>query len=324
MTQPLLRVENLTVEFDTPSGPARAVDSLSFEIHPGETLGLVGESGCGKSVTALSLLRLHSSPPARYPSGRVLFRGEDLWQAAPARLRAVRGGSIGFVFQEPMTALSPLHRIGDQLVEAGLLHGMARPDAEAAARRWLARVGLVPVAERMRAWPHELSGGMRQRAMIAMALLPEPDLIVADEPTTALDVTVQAQIFDLLLHARPEGTALLLITHDMALAWQVCDRLLVMYASRLAESAPREPLFAAPAHPYTRGLLDAVPSLDPAPGAKRLVPIPGTLPAPAERIPGCRFAPRCPRASEACRRDPPPPLRPLAPGRLVACHHPLA
>lgn len=318
--EPLLQVENLRVGFDTPGGFLRAVEDVSFDIRRGEVLGLVGESGCGKSVTALSLLRLLAMPPAKVEQGRVWLEGEDVLTATPERLREIRGGRIGFIFQEPATALSPLHRIGEQLIEAGMLHGLTRAAAEAEARVRLQDVGVLPVEERMKAWPHELSGGMRQRVMIAMALLPKPALLIADEPTTALDVTVQAQIFKLLTQVRGQDTALLLITHDMALAWQVCDRLMVMYAARLVETGPREAVFAHPAHPYTSGLLDAIPPLT---GERtRLKDIPGRVPPPLAFPPGCRFAPRCPRAQPICRERAPA-FKEITPGHHAACWNPL-
>jgi oligopeptide/dipeptide ABC transporter ATP-binding protein len=262
MSEVLLSVEGLRVGFETAGGFVRAVDGISFDIRRGEVLGLVGESGCGKTVTALSLLRLLARPPAVIEGGRALFHGRDLLSMPIEELRKTRGGKIGMIFQEPMTALSPLHRIGDQLVESARLHrAMGFDEAWALGLDWLRRVGLPDPEQRMADYPHQLSGGMRQRVMLAMMLLPEPELIIADEPTTALDVTIQAQIFELLLQVRGGDTAVLLITHDMGVVWDVCDRVHVMYAGRLAEMGSREAVFERPAHPYTRGLLAAMPRL---------------------------------------------------------------
>jgi oligopeptide/dipeptide ABC transporter ATP-binding protein len=313
----LLRVEELRVGFATSGGFVRAVDGVSFEIRRGEVLGLVGESGCGKTVTALSVLRLLARPPAVIEGGRAWFGGRDLLAMPIEELRRIRGGRIGMIFQEPMTALSPLHRIGDQLVEALRLHrSMGVDEAWALGLDWLRRVGLPDAEQRMKDWPHQLSGGMRQRAMLAMALAPEPELLVADEPTTALDVTIQAQIFELLQEVRGGDTAVLLITHDMGVVWDVCDRVQVMYAGRTAETGSRDAVFDRPLHPYTRGLLGAMPRLHGRVG--RLPDIPGQLPALANPPPGCRFAPRCALAQDVCRERAPD-LREIEPGHEVAC-----
>ena len=313
----ILQVEELRAGFETAAGFVRAVDGVSFEIRRGEVLGLVGESGCGKTVTALSLLRLLPRPPAVIEGGRALFHGRDLLAMPVAELRQIRGGKIGMIFQEPMTALSPLHRIGDQLVEAAQLHRrIPAADAWALGLEWLKKVGLPDAEQRMKDYPHQLSGGMRQRVMLAMTMLPEPELIIADEPTTALDVTIQAQIFELLLKLRGGDTAVLLITHDMGVVWDVCDRVHVMYAARLAEKGPRETVFAQAAHPYTRGLLAAMPRLHGR--TERLPDIPGQLPSLAQPPPGCRFAPRCPRARPVCSRSTPV-MRTLAADHEMAC-----
>ena len=313
----ILQVEDLRAGFETAAGFVRAVDGVSFEIRRGEVLGLVGESGCGKTVTALSLLRLLPRPPAVIEGGRALFHGRDLLAMPVTELRQIRGGKIGMIFQEPMTALSPLHRIGDQLVEAAQLHRkIPAADAWALGLEWLKRVGLPDAEQRMKDYPHQLSGGMRQRVMLAMTMLPEPELIIADEPTTALDVTIQAQIFELLLKLRGGDTAVLLITHDMGVVWDVCDRVHVMYAARLAEKGPRDTLFEQPAHPYTRGLLAAMPRLHGR--MARLPDIPGQLPSLATPPPGCRFAPRCPRARPVCSRNTPV-MRTLAADHEMAC-----
>lgn len=317
MDEVLLSVEGLRAGFETSSGFLRAVDGISFEIRRGEVLGLVGESGCGKTVTALSLLRLLPRPPAVIEGGRALFHGRDLLSMPIEELRKIRGGKIGMIFQEPMTALSPLHRIGDQLAESARLHReMGFGEAWALGLDWLKRVGLPDAEQRMKDYPHQLSGGMRQRVMLAMMLLPEPELIIADEPTTALDVTIQAQIFELLLKVRGGDTAVLLITHDMGVVWDVCDRVHVMYAARLAEKGSKDAVFGHPAHPYTRGLLAAMPRLHGKAG--RLPDIPGQLPSLANPPPACRFAPRCPLAREVCRRKTPP-LRMLEAGHEMAC-----
>ena len=275
-SQTLLSIRDLTVHFDTDEGLVEAVNDLSLEVGRGEIVGLVGESGSGKTVTAQSILRLVPRPPARFVAGGVFFAGEDLLTLPIERLRAIRGAQISMIFQEPMTALSPLHRVGSQLSEmlerrAGSNGGMSRAAAWKRSEEWLARVGLPDPAERMRFYPHQLSGGQRQRVMIAMALMMKPKLIIADEPSTALDVTVQAQIFKLLMSMKEEETSLLLITHDLGVVWELCDRLYVMKDSRLVESGPLEALFRAPAQAYTRALLEAVPRLH-GDGAGRLPP----------------------------------------------------
>lgn len=302
---PLLSIDNLSVTFASDDGAVRAVDGVSLALEAGETLGLVGESGCGKSATALSILRLLPSPPGRIEQGRVLFRGRDLLKLPIRELRAVRGNDISMIFQEPMTALSPLHRIGRQMLETLSFH--RRLDRRAAwqmSAEWLRKVGLPDAAERMYAYPFQLSGGMRQRVMIAMALMLDPELIVADEPTTALDVTIQAQIFDLIRVMRTRKTALLLITHDMSVIWEMCDRVCVMYASEIVESGNVRDLFQHPLHPYTQALLKSIPRLDGPRG--RLVAIPGQVPSPLNYPRGCRFQERCPKVFAACRARHPP------------------
>ena len=295
-----LAIENLRVSFDTAQGELRAVDGVSLSLAPGETLGLVGESGCGKSVTAMSVLRLVPSPPGRLVSGRILVDGRDLATLPLAELRKIRGAAVGMVFQDPMTALSPLHRIGDQLLEALRLHRpVSRREGLALAAEWLARCGIPDPERCLREYPFRLSGGMQQRVMIASVLMTRPRLVIADEPTTALDVTVQAQVLDLMRNARDRETALLLITHNMAVVRRTCSRVAVMYAGRIVESGPVEEVFAHPRHPYTAALLAAMPSRH-APG-ERLPAIPGTLPSPLALPPGCRFAPRCERANDECR-----------------------
>lgn len=313
----LLSVRDLVVEFDADGGPIRAVDDVSFDVRPGEILGVVGESGCGKSVTALSLLRLLPSPPGRIAGGRVLFEGRDVFSMPITELRALRGRRISMIFQDPMSALSPLHRVGEQLVEAILLHErVSLAEARARARDWLGRVGIPDPDARMFAWPHELSGGMRQRVMIAMALMLHPSLVIADEPTTALDVTIQAQIFDLMRALKDAQTAIILITHDMGVIWDMCDRALVMYAGKIVEQAPVRALFAQPRHPYTAGLLRSMPRGPQQ--SRRLVTIPGQVPSPREYPAGCRFADRCPHAAPVCRAASPP-LHPVGADHAAAC-----
>ena len=308
--EPLLRVRDLAVSFPGRSGvPMRAVDGVSFELHEGEALGLVGESGCGKSLTALSIVRLVDEPPgATAPGSSVRYRGAELVGAPASRLREVRGAEIGFVFQEPMTSLNPVHRVGRQVAETLIAHeGLSRGAARARTRELLARVELPDPDRAARAYPHELSGGMRQRALIAMAIACNPSILIADEPTTALDVTVQAQILELLARLRREtGMALLLISHDLAVVGNVTDRVAVMYAGQIVERGPAADLFRAPAHPYTEGLLRAVPSIERR--DRRLAVIPGRVPAPGSWPSACRFHPRCPYAWERCASEAPPEL----------------
>jgi oligopeptide/dipeptide ABC transporter ATP-binding protein len=306
---PLLEVRDLRTTFRTDAGPARAVDGVSFAIAKGETLGLVGESGCGKSVTSLSILRLIPDPPGRIEKGSsVRFRGRELLELSEDDMRAVRGNDIAMIFQEPMTSLNPVFTAGDQVAEAVRLHRRV-PKAEAWTRavEMLALVGLPAPAERAHAYPHQLSGGQRQRVMIAMALACDPELLIADEPTTALDVTIQAQILALLAGLRERlGMALLLITHDLGVVAEVCDRVAVMYAGRIVEEGPVRRIFEDPRHPYTQGLLRAVPKVD-AP-AERLSVIPGQVPAATAWPAGCRFHPRCAHAWELCRASEPEPV----------------
>jgi oligopeptide/dipeptide ABC transporter ATP-binding protein len=300
----LLEIKDLTVEFKTDAGLVRAVDQVSFSIDRGESVGVVGESGCGKSVTALSIMRLLPKPAGNIAAGQILFDGHDLVKLGVDELRHLRGKRIGMIFQEPMTALSPLHRIGRQLVETLQVHeNISKKTAWEIGRDWLGKVGIVSPDERMFAYPHQLSGGMRQRVMIAMALMLDPDLIIADEPTTALDVTIQAQIFDLIVAMKKKDTSLLLITHDIGVVWEMCERVIVMYASRVAEQAGYKTIFDQPLHPYTQGLLKAVPAFSSA-GA-RLETIPGQVPSPLNYPPGCHFAGRCPHAFERCHTEKP-------------------
>jgi peptide/nickel transport system ATP-binding protein/oligopeptide transport system ATP-binding protein len=313
----LLEVRDLNVVFDTDEGPLTAVEEVSFSLEPGESVGLVGESGCGKSVTAQSLLRLIPRPPGRIVSGSIRFRGRDVLALPAGELHGLRGAGIGMIFQEPGAALSPLHAIGAQLVEAQRLHAtLSRQAAWARGQEWLARVGIPDPATIMAAFPFELSGGMLQRVMIAMTLMLAPALVVADEPTTALDMTLQAQVLDLLREQLARDQALLLITHDLGVIWEMCERVIVMYASRIVEEGPRRAVFERPAHPYTEALLRSVMSLNGR--EERLVAIPGQVPSPLAYPAGCRFAPRCPHAADRCRRETPPDY-PAGEGRRAAC-----
>ena len=318
---PLLEVADLSVRFDTDSGTVHAVDRMSFTLAESEVLGIVGESGCGKSVTAMSLLRL--LPETASISGRARFDGEDLLGASSRRLRRIRGNEIGFVFQEPMTSLNPVFTVGRQITETLRTHrGLSR---SAAGRRAIELLDLVhiPAPERrVREYPHQLSGGMRQRVMIAMAVACDPKILIADEPTTALDVTIQAGILDLMRELRERlGTAIILITHNLGVVADIADRVVVMYAGRKAEEAPVHALFARPQHPYTIGLLGAIPLPGAASKQDRLREIPGRVPSLAELPDHCAFAPRCPRADDRTRSEIPP-LRAVEPGHQVACFHP--
>jgi peptide/nickel transport system ATP-binding protein len=323
---PLLEVEGLKTYFFTRDGVVRAVDGVSFSVGRGETLCIVGESGCGKSVTSLSILRLSASPPGRTVAGRVLLEGRDLLALPEPDMRKVRGDAISMIFQEPMTSLNPVLTIGHQIAEALVLHrGLSRKDAEARAVEMLRLVRMPEPARRVLQYPHELSGGMRQRVMIAMALACEPRLLIADEPTTALDVTIQAQILDLMRELKQRtGSAIMLITHDLGVVAEMAQRVIVMYAGRKVEEASVEDLFARPRHPYTRGLLDSIPKLGTASAASegaaggRLAEIAGTVPSLSQAIVGCAFAPRCAYATERCRMEYPP-LEEKAPRHWAAC-----
>jgi peptide/nickel transport system ATP-binding protein len=321
--EPLLEVENLKTWFYTRDGVVRAVDGVSYRVYPGETLAVVGESGCGKSVTSLSILRLIASPPGKIVSGRLLFEGRDLLELTEAAMRDIRGNEISMIFQEPMTSLNPVLTIGYQIAEALVLHqGMDRRGAITRAVEMLRLVKIPEPERRVTQYPHELSGGMRQRVMIAMALSCNPKLLIADEPTTALDVTIQAQILDLMRELKAKtGAAIVLITHDLGVVAEMAQRVVVMYAGRKVEEAPVEALFARPLHPYTKGLLGSIPRLAEAAhagGRKRLVEIPGMVPSLKEAVPGCLFAPRCPYATARCSAEYPP-LEEKAAGHWAAC-----
>ena len=318
----LLEVEDLSVSFHTEAGRVRAIDRVSFSIEPGEVLGIVGESGCGKSVTAMSLMRLLPQPSSRIESGSINFRGTDVVKLPQKELFSLRGHKMAMVFQEPMTALNPVYRIGRQMREIFRLHfpSMDPLSVHKKCVSLLEKVGIPEPEKRLTEYPHQLSGGMRQRVMIAMALSCEPDLLIADEPTTALDVTTQAQILDLIMRLREErGMGVILITHDLGVIAEVCEKVLVMYAGKVAEKASVKELFSQPRHPYTRGLLGSMPSLS----AKRKSPlrtIDGMVPPLMDMPPGCRFADRCDLVSAKCRKE--SPARSLLEGgRFVHCYH---
>jgi len=315
-------VKNLKTVFFTNSGLFRAVDDVSFSVRRGETLAVVGESGCGKSVSALSIMRLVPDPPGRIVGGEVLLEGTDLLSLGEAEMREIRGNRISMIFQEPMTSLNPVMRIGDQITEAVRLHrNMTERQAFERAVEMLRLVRIPEPARRAQEYPHQLSGGMRQRAMIAMALACRPALLIADEPTTALDVTIQAQILALILDLQKElGMGLILITHDLGVVAQTAQRVIVMYAGKKVEEADVETLFANPLHPYTRGLMASIPALPTATRATsaRLAEIPGAVPSLVRLPPGCAFAPRCALAVERCRAEYPP-LENFGRGRAAAC-----
>ena len=321
-TQPLLEVDDLKTYFYTRDGIVRAVDGVSFMVFPGETLAVVGESGCGKSVTSLSILRLIAAPPGKIVNGRLMFQGRDLLGLTEDEMRKVRGNEISMIFQEPMTSLNPVLTIGRQIAEALVLHrGMKRKAALERAVEMLTLVNIPEAARRIEQYPHQLSGGMRQRVMIAMALACNPRLLIADEPTTALDVTIQAQILDLMRGLKEKtGAAIVLITHDLGVVAEMAQRVVVMYAGRKVEEAAVDDLFAHPRHPYTEGLLKSIPRLEHAQAAAHLplAEIPGMVPSLKEEIAGCLFAPRCGYATERCRREYPP-LEEKAPGHFAAC-----
>jgi peptide/nickel transport system ATP-binding protein len=323
----LLEIRGLVTEFRTERGTVRAVDDVSFDIPRRKTLGVVGESGCGKSVTALSIMRLVADPPGRIAGGEIRYDGRDLLALPEAEMRAIRGNRIAMIFQEPMTSLNPVFTVGDQVAEAVRLHQRkGRAEALAVAAEMFRLVGIPSPEERLHAYPHQLSGGMRQRVMIAMALACKPDLLIADEPTTALDVTIQAQILELLRGLQAElGMSVLLITHDLGVVAETCDEVVVMYAGRVVERAATSTLFSTPRHPYTAGLLRSVPTYDPAAAddapRDRLQEIRGLVPPLWDLPAGCAFAERCPGAQDRCRAERPA-LVPLGASQ-VRCHFPL-
>jgi oligopeptide/dipeptide ABC transporter ATP-binding protein len=317
--QPLLSVRNLRTVFDLGGGQvSKAVDDVSFDLNPGEILGIVGESGSGKSITALTIMGLLPKPPARVAGGQILFEGRDLLTCPPKELRRIRGGAISMIFQEPMTSLNPVFTIGDQLTETIRAHEKIGNEAcRKRAIEMLDKVGIASAQKRLSDYPHQLSGGMRQRVMIAMAIACNPKLLIADEPTTALDVTIQSQILYLLMSLRRDlGMAVVMITHNMGVVAEFADRVMVMYAGRAVEQAPVEALFGSPRHPYTRGLLDSIPVIEDE--RERLATIPGSLPDPRNLPPGCRFEPRCSFAADLCRARLPE-LTPAGPDHFSAC-----
>ena len=319
MTAPLLELDNLRTYFYTDTGVARSVDGVSFHVGAGETVGVVGESGCGKSVTALSILRLVRPPGRIEPGSAIRFEGKDLLTLGERDMQQVRGNRIAMVFQEPMTALNPVFTVGDQIAEVARIHaGMSKRDAWTKAVEMLTLVGIPAPEQRASEYPHQLSGGMRQRVVIAMALVMNPSLIIADEPTTALDVTIQAQILELMADlTRRLGTSILLITHDLGVVAENCSRVIVMYAGEVVEHASTAELFAHAHHPYTEGLLGAMPRVGGK--AERLATIPGTVPPPTAWPDGCRFRDRCPYAWERCEREHPPLYR-INAGHTSRCH----
>ena len=321
MAQPLLQVEDLKVSFQTEAGRVNAVDRVSFSLFPGQILGIAGESGCGKSVTALSMIRLLPKPVSRIERGRVLYRGEDLLSLSVEEMQKIRGKKIAMIFQEPMTALNPVHRIHRQMGEVYQLHfpKMDAAERERAATDMLEKVGIPDAGQVIKKYPHQLSGGMRQRVMIAMALACEPDILIADEPTTALDVTVQAQILELIRSLQAQiGMSVILITHDLGVIAQNCDEVMVMYAGQVAETATAKELFKNPAHPYTNGLLKAIPSQ--ATQAKTPLPtIKGNVPSLLQMPRGCRFAERCPLVREICTMKSPP-NKSVCERHMARCH----
>ncbi len=320
----LLEVENLQTHFGTPDGVVRAVEGVSFHVNAGETLGIVGKSGCGKSVTAMSILRLIQEPPGKI-AGAIRFEGRNLLEVSEQEMRDIRGNAISMIFQEPMTSLNPVLTVGRQIGETLQLHqGLSSRDAEKRAVEMLVLVGIPAPERRVREYPHQLSGGMRQRVMIAMALACNPKLLIADEPTTALDVTIQAQILDLMRDLKNRlGSAIMLITHDLGVVAEMCQRVVVMYAGRKVEEGAVEEIFARPMHPYTRGLLGSVPKLGSSlvdGGRGKLAEITGLVPSLRQKIVGCPFAGRCPMATELCARVAPA-IETKAQNHMVACHY---
>ena len=314
----ILEVRDLCVEFQTVEGRVQAVDHLSYMLHKGEKLGIVGESGSGKSVSSLAMMQLIPNPPGRVTGGEILYKGKDLVKLSEKEMQKLRGNEISMIFQEPMTSLNPIIQCGKQIAESLRLHrGMNKKEAAEEAVRMMKAVGIANPEVRAHEYPHQMSGGMRQRVMIAMALACQPQILIADEPTTALDVTIQAQILDLIRDLNREmNAAVLFITHDLGVVSELCDTVIVMYTGHIVEQAPVRELFRDPKHPYTVGLLNAIPAITKE--RKPLKTIEGVVPNPTERIEGCSFWPRCPHASERCRKEAPPVTRP-GEDRLVRC-----
>jgi len=319
MSELLLEIRNLAVQFFTYQGTVRALEGVSLRVGRGEILGLVGETGCGKSVLARSVLRLIADPPGRITDGEILFKGRDLLKLSRREMRRIRGNEISMIFQEPMSSLNPVFTVGNQMQEVVALHqAVGRDEARRICVDMLRQVKMPDPDQVLAKYPHELSGGMRQRVMIAMELSCRPDLLLADEPTTALDVTVQAQVLSILEGiTRRQGVAVLFISHDLGVIAQLCDRVAVMYAGGIVETAPAAAIFAGPRHPYTQGLLQAIPRIDD--GKEALMVIPGTVPSLIDPPRGCRFHPRCGHRFQPCDREPPPFYEP-SPGHRVACH----
>ncbi len=317
-SETILEIKDLCVEFQTVEGKVQAVDHLSYTLHKGEKLGIVGESGSGKSVSSLAMLQLIPNPPGRVTGGEILYKGQDLVRLSEKEMQKLRGNEISMIFQEPMTSLNPIIQCGKQIAESLRLHrGMNKKEAMQEAVRMMKEVGIANPEIRVHEYPHQMSGGMRQRVMIAMALACRPQILIADEPTTALDVTIQAQILDLIRDLNREtGTAVLFITHDLGVVSELCDTVIVMYTGHIVEQAPVKDLFRDPKHPYTVGLLNAIPSITK--DRKPLQTIEGMVPNPTERVEGCSFWPRCPHASERCRKQEPP-VTGLGEDRLVRC-----
>ncbi|CAM4349131.1 MAG: ABC transporter ATP-binding protein [Paenibacillus macerans] len=314
----LLEISGLRTEFTTPGGVIKAVDGVSFTVRKGETLGIVGESGCGKSITSLSIMQLLPKRVGRVAAGEIRFEGKNLLTASRREMRQIRGNRIAMIFQEPMTSLNPVFKVGKQVSEAARYHlKIGKQEARRRVVEMLAKVGIPRPEKIFDQYPHQLSGGMRQRVMIAMAMVCNPSLLIADEPTTALDVTIQAQILDLMRDLQSkEGTSIMMITHDLGVVAEMCDRVVIMYAGQVVEETDVKTLFREPRHPYTRGLLASLPQL--AGDADRLKSIPGQVPSPLEMPSGCRFAPRCPMREERCQQAEPE-LKEVAPGHLCRC-----
>ncbi|MBA3790935.1 MAG: ABC transporter ATP-binding protein [Actinomycetota bacterium] len=315
----MLEVNNLKTHFKTPDGVVKAVDGVSFSVEPGETLGIVGESGSGKSVTALSIMQLNPKPPVQYPEGEILFEGEDLLKVSDRRMQKIRGDDIAMIFQDPMTSLNPVFTVGNQISEAVRIHqSVSRHEARDRAVQALRDVGIPRPEERARDYPHQFSGGMRQRAMIAMGLACNPKVLICDEPTTALDVTIQAQILELMVDLQEKfGTAIVMITHDLGVVAQLADKVMVMYAGRAVEQSSTEQVFYDPLMPYSWSLLRSLPRLDTA-GEVRLLPIKGQPPSLIFLPEGCNFSPRCPFVKDECHATDPP-LEEKKPGHAAAC-----
>ena len=314
----ILEIKDLCVEFQTVEGVVHAVDHLNYTLHKGEKLGIVGESGSGKSVSSLGMMQLIPNPPGRITGGEILYHGKDLVKASEKEMQKIRGNEISMIFQEPMTSLNPIIKCGKQIAESLRLHrGMKKKEAMGEAVRMMRAVGIANPEVRAHEYPHQMSGGMRQRVMIAMALACQPQILIADEPTTALDVTIQAQILDLIRELNESmGTSVVFITHDLGVVSELCDTVIVMYTGHIVEQAPVKELFESPKHPYTKGLLNAIPKITRE--RNPLETIEGMVPNPTERIEGCSFSPRCPYATDQCRKAEPP-MAELSDGRLVRC-----